>query len=177
MHPKLHVLVVTGFLAIFPASLLAQTEVSPVLLDSRVRLTMRSPPGLAAVGTLDAWDRRSLELAGLDSVPRMIPLSDVVRLEVSRGKKGHALTGLAIGAAAGLAVGGVTTALISSIWDESLDSRTEDIWIVAAVVTGVTTVAGAGLGVVVGALIKTEKWEDVPLPATTRQGPAAVVRY
>jgi hypothetical protein len=169
MQTKLHLLVVTGLLVVSPALLLAQTDISPVLLDSRVRVTLRSAPGL------DVWDGHSLELAGSDSIPRTIPLSDVVRLEVNRGKKGHALTGLAIGAAAGLAVGGVTMALASSNWDEA-DWFYEDRWTVAAIITGVTTVAGAGLGVVVGALIKTEDWEDVPLPATTRQDPAAVVR-
>jgi hypothetical protein len=169
MHTKLRVLLVTGLLIVSPASLLAQTEASPVLLDSRVRVTMRSAPGLAAVGTLDAWDRRSLELAGSDSVPRTIPLSDVVRLEVSRGKKGHALTGLAIGATAGVAAGVVTMAFAFSNGDEG-DMFYEDRWAIAAVITAVTTVAGAGLGALVGALIKTEKWEDVPLPATIREG-------
>jgi hypothetical protein len=40
-----------------------------------------------------------------------------------------------------------------------------------------STLAGAGLGALVGALIKTEKWEEVPIPKAVPQGPAAVARY
>jgi len=171
--------VLTGFLIVSPAGLSAQTDVSPVLLNSRVRVTTRSAPGLAAVGTLGAWDGHSLELSGSEFAPQTIPLSDVVRLEVSRGKKGHWLVGTLVGAGVGLGVG-----LIAASGNESeptdpsnlfepfaaeLGETTEDAGIVL-----LSTLAGAGLGALVGALIKTEKWEDVPLAA--RLGPPAVAR-
>ena len=182
MNTRQKLLVVTGLLALSPAWLAAQTEVSPVLVDSRVRVTTHSAPGLATAGTLESWDGESLELSGSGFAPQTIPLSDLAKLEISRGKKGHWLAGTLIGAGLGIGVG-----LVAASGNEAepsdpsnlfepfaaeLGETTEDAGIVL-----LSTLAGAGLGALVGALIKTEKWEEVPIPTAAPQGPAAVARY
>jgi hypothetical protein len=182
MQTKLKLLVVTGLLTLSPAWLAAQTEVSPVLLDSRVRVTTHSAPGLATAGTLESWDGESFELVGSGFAPQTIPLSDLAKLEISRGKKGHWLAGTLIGAGLGIGVG-----LLVAAGDNVDDPASNDPFIGFAhsiseqgmdmSIVLVSTLAGAGLGALVGALIKTEKWEEVPIPKAVPQGPAAVARY
>jgi hypothetical protein len=174
MQTKLKLLVVTGLLTLSPAWLAAQTEVSPVLLDSRVRVTTHSAPGLATAGTLESWDGESFELVGSGFAPQTIPLSDLAKLEISRGKKGHWLAGTLIGAGLGIGVGllAASGGTFDDPIDQSVFEQSTDAGIVIA-----STLAGAGLGALVGALIKTEKWEEVPIPKAVPQGPAAVARY
>lgn len=181
MNTKQKLLAVTGLLVLSPAWLAAQTEVSPVLIDSRIRVTTHSAPGLESVGTFDSWDGSSLELSGANLAPQTIPLSDLAKLEISRGKKGHWGKGALIGTGLGL-VAGIIAARIDQV--EIDDSN----WLFAgseeqlepisdAAIVFVSTVTGAALGGIIGALIKTERWEEVPLPTATPQEPPAVARY
>lgn len=86
-----------------------------------------------------------------------VPVTAVTRLEVFRGRSGHAWTGAVIGAGAGAAVGTVTAVLVC-----------ESAW---CTVDGGVIMAGLGIGILsgglagagVGALIKSDRWEDVPL--------------
>ena len=85
MHTKLHLLVLTGLLVLSPDLLIAQTDVSPVQLNSRVRVTTRSGPGSELVGNLSAWSTDSLEL----QTPRRDPAGSTGGssvLEVARGQ-------------------------------------------------------------------------------------------
>jgi hypothetical protein len=181
MKTQLKLLVVTGLLALSPNWLAAQTEVSPVLLDSRVRVTTHSAPGLATAGTLESWNGHSLELSGSGFAPQTIPLSDLAKLEISRGKKGHWLAGTLIGTGLGIGAG-LLAASANNVDDPasndpfsgfaaSVSEQGVDMSIVF-----VSTLAGAGLGALVGSLIKTEKWEEVPIPTTAPRGPATVAR-
>ncbi len=85
------------------------------------------------------------------------PLTSVTRLDVYRGRGGHARTGAAIGIGAGAVIGAVTAVIVC-----------ENAW---CTVDGGVVMAGAGIGVLagglfgagVGALIKTDRWEEVPL--------------
>jgi len=115
MHTKLHLLVLTGLLVLSPDLLIAQTDVSPVQLNSRVRVTTRSGPGSELVGNLSAWSTDSLELQQRGRSAALIPFSDVARLEISRGTKGHAGTGALIGAGLGALIGG---SIKTEEWDE-----------------------------------------------------------
>jgi hypothetical protein len=169
MQTKLGLLVLAALSASFPAGLLAQTAESPVPLDSRVRVTTRSAPGLESVGALAAWDGTSLELSGSDFELETIPLSDLATLEISRGKKGHWVRGTLIGTAIG-----ITAGLISA-----QNSNTDNPFEPLADATGVilSALSGMVLGAAVGGLIKTEKWEDVPLPGGEPLSQETVARY
>ena len=150
-------------------------------VDSRVRVTLRTGPGLEYVGNLDAWQGESLELSGSGLAHQSIPLSDLAKLEISRGKKGHWLVGALIGTGVGIGAG-----LLISSGNNADDPASNDPFSgfagsVAEQGTNmgivfVSTLAGAGLGALVGALIKTEKWEEVPIPRASPQGPATVAR-
>jgi hypothetical protein len=177
MQTKLGLLVLAVISASFPAGLLAQTAESPVPLESRVRVTTRSAPGLESVGALDSWDGTSLELSGSDFELRTIPLSDLATLEISRGKKGHwvlgTLVGTGIGIAAGLIIAQNSTADVDpDNWFSGMAEPAEDAGIVF-----LSTLSGMVLGAAVGAMIKTEKWEDVPLPDGEPLSLATVARY
>ena len=156
-----------------PAVLQAQVESPPVPLDSRVRVTTTSSPDMALVGSLEAWDGRALELRYPDTMGQTIPLPEVVRIEVSRGMRGNATTGVLVGGGLGVALGIASSIVIGTSSGDSWIAPSFGSYVGITAVFGLT---GAGLGAIIGALIKTEEWEDVPLPATTRQGPAAVVR-
>jgi len=171
----LRITVATGLLAALPGWVTAQTATSPVLLDSRVRVTTESSPDSPSVGSLREWDAGSIELSASGSAPMTIPLTDVMRLEISRGKKGHALAGTVAGAAVGLVLGLVA---VSSTQEPDPDawfrlSESEENTLQAGAVV-VTTLAGAGLGALIGALIKTEEWEDVRIPEEMMGGPPTV---
>jgi hypothetical protein len=168
--------------ALFPSWLLAQTAEAPVPPGIRVRVTAGSAPNAAQVGVLGELEPDALVLhrSGLD--PLTIPLPDVVKLEISRGEKGHWLAGTLIGTAVGIGAG-LLIANATSVTDE--EPRDPLTGFAAAVseqgmdmsIVMISTVAGAGLGALVGALIKTEKWETVPIPtAPVRYDPAVVRR-
>ena len=170
MQAKLGLLMLAALSASFPAGLLAQTAESPVPLDSRVRVTTRSAPGLESVGALAAWDGTSLELSGSDFELETIPLSDLATLEISRGKKGHWVRGTLIGTVIGITAG-LISAQNSTVDDYPLEPLAD--------ATGVflSALSGMVLGAAVGSLIKTEKWEDVPLPGGEPLSQETVARY
>jgi len=77
------------------------------------------------------------------------PLASVTRLDVSGGQKSHALLGAGIGFAAG-----ALSAVVFSVSSQDLST------IEAALITGAI---GALVGGITGYLIKTDRWEEVPL--------------
>ena len=91
-------------------------------------------------------------------------LNSISRLEVSRGYRSHWL----VGAGAGFLVGaGVTFVVLNgggstSICDQSAnqDAISSGECIGLAALGGV---AGAGLGAIIGGLVRTERWQDVPV--------------
>lgn len=168
MHVRLDFLIAAAMLMISPAELAGQVETLPIPLDSRVRVTTRASPGHEFVGNIDSWDGTSLGLSQPEYETQTVPLSYVVKLEISRGRKGNAGTGAWIGTVAGL-VAGVIAAIVFEPENDAYGLGR------IAIVT-YSTLAGAGVGTLTGALIKTEKWEEVPLPASTLQGPPVVAR-
>ncbi len=74
---------------------------------------------------------------------------------MSRGKKGNALGGAAVGASVGLGAALVTVATQS---DAGIGAPA-----LAALALVVYPAQGALLGLRVGALIRTERWEEVPV--------------
>jgi hypothetical protein len=172
---------VMGLIPGSPAVLTAQTTEAAVPPGSRIRVTASSAPYAPQLGVLQAWQPETLVLDRPGLEPLTVPLPDVVKLEISRGKKGHWLTGTLFGTAVGIGTG-LIIANASSVTDESPNdpltgfaaAMAEEGMDIATVL--VSTVAGAGLGALVGSLIKTESWEEIPMPAGSAPRDPAIVR-
>jgi hypothetical protein len=102
--------------------------------------------------------------------PVAVPLTSLTSLQVSRGKRSLAGPGALVGMVTG-GVAGVSLAL-SACKDDFCQSNGEDKTVVVALVLGVGGAAlGAGVGALLGAFKKVDRWEEVPLDAI-RVGPA-----
>ena len=128
---------------------------------SRVRITVDKPSKHSWVGTLVSADADSLRFTTDTGGLVAIPTASVTRFERSRGRrsnagKGALIGGLSVGAA-GLIIG-IGAAADNSSW--GLDVGVEDV----ALVTLITGAAGAGLGALIGAASKGERWEPLAIP-------------
>lgn len=89
----------------------------------------------------------------------IIPLSTISRVQVYDGQRSHTILGALIGAGAGLATWGVI---------ESVDSEPEDGWFegldrtLSTLMAVVLVAGGTVTGGVVGTLITTDRWREVP---------------
>jgi len=91
-------------------------------------------------------------------------LNAINRIEVSRGHRAHRLAGAGVGFLVGA---GVTFALLNTGGSTSLcnQSANQDA-IGSGECLGLAALgglAGAGLGVIIGGFVRTERWQDVPL--------------
>ena len=98
----------------------------------------------------------ALEVQGEEGSQRF-SVASVTRLDVSRGRKSHALLGAGIGFAAG-ALGAVVFCKV--VEKGSCDLTDDDITLEAALITGAIGGVAAGIA---GHFIKTDRWEEVPL--------------
>jgi hypothetical protein len=156
MRGRIPLIVVAVTAALFPLPLPGQDIAPPAPRDSRVRATMKVPVGLEYVGTLESWDAESLRLSGPGGPPGRLELSEMAKLEVSRGMKGNAGTGALIGAGAGL-VGGIVGAALADLENDAYGLG-------AFSIVAYSTLGATALGAITGALIKTEKWQELPIP-------------
>jgi hypothetical protein len=90
-----------------------------------------------------------------------ISLTDVTRLEVSQGRKSNALKGLLIGSLVGVPIGAVLGFVESESSGEPL--CTGSTVACAAVGAAAVGVVGGLVGLGIGAVSKSERWEEVPL--------------
>ena len=136
----------------------AHTSVVP---GDIVRVTAPSMDVEKGVGTVAALETDTLVVqVGERADALQVPLADVTRLEVHRGRQSSADTGVLIGAGAGAAAG-VITALALCAGDEC---RAYDARELGAVFLGVVGAGlGAGIGYIIGSNIQTDRWEEVPL--------------
>ncbi len=129
-----------------------------LVLGSRVRVTVGGSPDI--VGTLDALTPDELVVRGDrgDSLVA-IPTASVGRLAVSRGTRGHARTGAAIGAGVGMVggyfVGKAAEGECGKNWDFCFGGLT------GALYGGLL---GGLIGAAAGSGSRSEEWWDVPLP-------------
>ena len=141
-------------LVALPGPRVAGQEVPHVALGDRVRL---SAPAIAPdpiVGTVISRGADTLTLAVVDrETPLGVPLGGVQSLDVSRGKHSHALAGLGIGVGFGLILGAIEGA---NSQDNYLCSDSGTCAAFGAVSWGLT-------GLLIGALVRSEQWERVPL--------------
>jgi len=155
MRPHLAALLVALFMV--PAVLVGQTAPP----GSRIRVT--DPREGTRVGTLVqlAADTLAVRFDGRAD-DAYLPLSQVTRLDVSRGTEQHILSrtglGLLIGAGVGAAVGAAA--------DDDCGSRSGEFCLGEGFGASVGAVLLGGLGGVIGFLVglaPSDKWERVPL--------------
>lgn len=125
---------------------------------SRVRITAPSLNARPVVGTLRDRSADAFLVAREDAAVVRVPFGGITRLEVSTRRKRHVLEGAAAGAAIGVAF-----ALIGSRCRHP--GFCEDQALVRDVGLVVFGGGGTGLGALIGAAVRTERWTEVALPA------------
>jgi hypothetical protein len=139
---------------------LAGAQQPQLSAGQRVRATAPALGLVRVPATIAATDAGALVLRTATS--QEVPLAQVERLEVYTGRRSHWLLGAGVGFVAGAGVtyavlgSGGSTALCNRSANQDALSTGECLGLVAA-----GGVAGAGLGALVGALIKSDKWDDV----------------
>lgn len=169
---------------VFPGLLAAQTgpanEVGP-----RVRLTLlesggadsivAAPQPRVMIGRLVSVDGDSVILVqGRDQLSTSVAMESIQRLEVSRGRRSRAGRGALVGFLAGAVTGAVTGYWICRGCEPDGLAG-----FVALVVGGMGALAGTGVGAIVGAIARTERWEPRPLtdlPVGVRLSPTVGFR-
>ena len=140
----------------------ADTSIAP---GDRVRVTAPSIDMNRSVRTVAALETDTLVLNTDERANALqVPLADVTKLEVHRGKKSGARTGALIGLAFG---GGVT--LLASFNEDCADNCLALAFVSVPILGGAT----AGLGALIGLAIQTDRWEAVPLD-DIRVGPSPI---
>ena len=156
MRVRIPLVVAAAAAATSSLPLAGQEVVPPAPSESRLRATMRVPAGLEYVGVLESWDAQSMSLGGPGAPAGPLELSDMAKLEVSRGMKGNAGRGALIGAGVGLVGGFLAGILFNPDHDEY--------GLVSLSVAAGTWLGATALGTVIGAFVRTEEWQELPLP-------------
>jgi hypothetical protein len=161
---KMPLWTVLTLLAFLLPRTLVHAQGSTVPPGTRVRVqlpcgaTDTGRPCGTVVGRLLAPTGDSLLLEDAHGVTRRIDLATGSRVERSAGYRRHTLLGLGLGTLVGLGTGAL---LYSGCTTGGEDDGFCGFYYLGAVP------AGAVVGAVVGALIRTERWEAVSAPATT----------
>ena len=132
----------------------ASTEIAaqePLASGSRVRVTA---PECALSGQTATF--RALRADTLVLETTKCPIASVTRLDVSIGRKSNAVVGFLVGAGLGL-VGSLAVCNFTDTCQVFYDND------VRGDVVTVSGLMGGALGGFVGYLIKTDRWEEVPL--------------
>ncbi len=161
---------------LIPSTSLSTQEQPPIESGARVRITSTDPVLVKSVGTCLELSEGHLQFAsGTTAEFWSIDVDSITALDVSRGRKPF---GVLKGAGIGLLVGVV---VYSNYPDREVDEGN-----VGILVGGAFGAAGALVGAGVGTLVRTDRWEEVPLerlrlrPVATfdgRFGLAASVRF
>ena len=130
----------------------AASQKSPSLKPGdRIRVITPSASGGPFVGTLVTLEADSLVMQGSVDA-RRLSLASVERVDLSRGRKSHARLGAGIGLLVGAGVGALAGC------DQQNDQS--DLTQGQCIVMGAA--AGALLGAITGALVRTERWMEIP---------------
>ncbi len=135
-------------------------KVAPLQPGQRVRVhsaLARTPELIGGVQSVGPDTLVVRYVDGGASMATAIPLAYVTRLEVSRGQRSHWVRGLVIGLAAGATTGVILGATSEGDW---LFSKSDLALMGAVVMAPIGGLVGLGIG----ALMRTERWETVSLP-------------
>lgn len=136
---------------------------------ARVREAATGSPTVESFGIVRSLTRDSLGLDS-DGGVRSVPLSPTVRLEISRGVRANTGRGAWIGALVGGLGMGAAGALICDGSGGLFDPKSSECAMGGALLGGTS---GALIGLVFGALVRTERWEVVhPAPGIPGAPPA-----
>ena len=125
-------------------------------VGDHVRVTAPTFSPRRIEGIVARIDARTLTIVSTaDTASRELPRSDIATIEVARGTRSRWRTGALIGAGWGLGLGLLLSNPPSSATGFSVDG--------GALAAGV--VAGAAMGGLIGALLKTDRWIAVPAGA------------
>jgi hypothetical protein len=165
---ELRAAVVAAVLGLLGQGVMAQPAPEPPALKlpvgARVRVRTVAAPGPWMKGYFAGADSASLALVPEGAPPfagseLRLPRGTISRLEIATGKKRHWLAGLAIGAAAGVAMGFAmdVDSTRCEFDDNYFCSRGEAVGLMGG------TLAALGAGI--GALVKSDVWIPVDLDA------------
>lgn len=152
---------------------LAAEQATTLDPGSRVRLSWTGGRGTRLTGAVQMTDEKVLWIVTDDQEVVRVPREQVTRLEIASGRKGHAGKGFLTGALAGALMGGLLMAGSSEplfCFGSGCGPPTtrEKLAFV-----GFTTLASGGIGAGIGALIRSDRWLEVPLGRVRlRAGPA-----
>lgn len=144
--------VAAALVFLIPLGLRAQQD-SALRSGARVRVTAPDVANGQITGSLVSLGDSSLVLPDGE-----IPLASITALEVSRGTKSHAATGALTGFVIGLLGGALA---VYSFCTDSFFGPCTGGEVVGSM--AVMTIPPTLLGALIGALIRTEQWEEVPL--------------
>ncbi len=125
-------------------------------LGNRTRITMQN--GGEITGRMNRYDADSLTIL-TDAAELSIAYADMMRLQRSLGVRRYPIEGLVIGLSAG-SFWGIRTAINIECHNESCIGAAVAAWLSIAIGSG----GGTLLGLIVGAVIRTEKWERLDIP-------------
>jgi hypothetical protein len=152
-----------ALLVVAPVELEAQRRPPHIGPGDRVRLWAPRLGIEGSVGTVMALRPDTIVVDRGETL--VLAISTLTRLEVSRGQKSRAGTGGIVGLVGGAAVGVlIGTASIDAdceILSPDCDvNKNLESFALAAVAGGVV---GYGVGVLLGSIVKVDRWEEVPL--------------
>jgi hypothetical protein len=127
------------------------TGTVPLQIGDRIRIKTAVSSSVMK-GTLVAVDDAVLTLApeGRDTTHQTFARSEIVRLEVARGKKRNVVWGVVGGAVAGLAV--------NMVWTTAEGGNSCDFGSCV-----ILPAMGAAVGALAGVVIRTQRWETLPV--------------
>lgn len=144
-----------AFIPITAPSVLGQEPA----VGERIRVrTVSERPG-KVTGVLETREPDYLVVQAEDATPTTIAWADISRLEVSRGTKSNVGKGALIGAGVGAGMG-VSTVILFCTGESPLaeDCGAGEVVGTVAFLIGI----GTGVGALIGAAARTEKWVEVP---------------
>lgn len=133
------------------------TAAQGLAAGQRLRVTAPQLALQRQVGQLQWLDGDTLILA-TDVQRWVVPRGLLTQLESSRGRRGHPMLGLAVGAAVGFGVGAILFPPSSTACTGSGNYAENCRLYRAGIVLG-----GLGLGALAGALFRTERWVSLPV--------------
>ena len=168
---------VAGFAAVLALAVIATTASAqtPLMVPGvRVRVTGPCQPkptsGLiecaVVVGRLRSWGADSVILQEGHGTAWAVAQGEAARIEVSDGRKSHKLLGLTLGGAAGLGFGVLTPCRSTRPADRDLALGYVACTWLRLLTVPLFTGLGMSLGRIVGGLIESERWLDLPRKTT-----------